>query len=131
MTDLDNLLHLESMFQEYGRIDGFKQGEKEGVGQGKVMGVEKGFVVAKEIGFYIGYSQCWIKKVEKNPELYPKRLLLQLQQFLELAQSFQLENNLNDDPAALLRNMQSKYRAIQSLSKTNIRYSPEKIQLHY
>ncbi len=131
MGDLEDLLHLENMFQEYGRIDGYTQGQKEGEAQGKILGIEKGFDFGKEIGFYIGFATVWIQKVQKEPNEYPTRLLSQLEQFLALAQSFQTENNLNEDPLGLMRSLQSRYRAIQSLTKTNVPYNPDKVQLSY
>jgi hypothetical protein len=131
MGDLESLLFLEDMFQEFGRIDGYKQGQKEGELQGRVLGLQKGFEFAKEVGFYLGFGSVWLEKVQKNPGEYPTRLPNQLQQFVELAKSFKVENDLNEDPMGLMRSLRGKYRALQSLTKTNESYNPNKSDLHY
>jgi hypothetical protein len=131
MADLESLLYLEDMFQEFGRIDGYKQGQKEGELQGRVLGLEKGFTFAKEVGFYLGFGRVWIEKVQENPTEYPARLLNQLQQFLELAGTFKVENDMNEDPVGLMRSLRGKYRALQSLTKTSESYNPNKTELNY
>ncbi len=133
MEDMENLLFVEDMFEEYGKLDGYNQGLKNGELQGRMLGIEKGFEIAKEIGFYIGFAEYWIELLQ-NQEFaskYPPRLLAQLHTFLQLGQTFQIDNDANLDPVQLLGNLKGKYKAIQSLTKTNVSYGPATQKLNY
>ncbi|KAJ3277017.1 hypothetical protein HDV01_000069 [Terramyces sp. JEL0728] len=120
---MEDLIHLEEMFHEYGRLDGLQQGQKSGLLEGKLLGLEKGFEFAKEIGYYVGFSEHWIDIVKQNSDRYPERTLKQLDSLLELCLNFKTENNLNADPFKLMNNARGKFKAVCSLLKVHYSYS--------
>ncbi|KAJ3261744.1 hypothetical protein HK103_004695 [Boothiomyces macroporosus] len=120
---MEDLIHLEEMFHEYGRLDGIEQGQKSGLLEGKVLGLEKGFDFAKEMGYYIAFSEHWISIVEQNRVAYPERTLKQLNNLLDLCLTFHTENNLNIDPLKLMNNVRGKFKAACSLLKVHYSYS--------
>ncbi|KAI8901163.1 hypothetical protein BC833DRAFT_578685 [Globomyces pollinis-pini] len=120
---MEDLNYLENMFQEFGRLDGLEKGIQLGYMEGKLLGLQKGFDIAKEIGFYTGVCKCWINHLTSDTEAkYPKRLLKQCQQLVDLCELYHCQNQLNDDPVQLLNNIRAKYIGILSSTKSNQSY---------
>jgi hypothetical protein len=126
---MDDLLFLEEMFEEHGRIDGMRDGEEKGFSEGTFLGIQKGFEFGKEIGFYLGFARQWLEviKVEK----YPERLEKQLQAVVDLCNSFNVVNQENDDPHALISKLQGKFKAVLTLTKSNQYYRKEQSSLAF
>ncbi|KAG0006875.1 hypothetical protein BGZ65_002401 [Modicella reniformis] len=121
--DLDNLVHLENMFVEYGREDGLVAGVRSGVIEGRVMGCEKGFELSREIGYYAGCAQLWKAFAQLDPERVSDKSLKKINSLLDLIHSFPRQNKLDDDVLALLDKIRGKFKTVASALQTAERYA--------
>ncbi|KAI8819682.1 HAD-like domain-containing protein [Fimicolochytrium jonesii] len=64
--NLEDLIHLETMFEEFGREDGLRDGAHAGFVEGRVAGGEAGYGMATEAGFYGGVAETWLAAVDKG-----------------------------------------------------------------
>ncbi|CAO3674213.1 unnamed protein product [Umbelopsis vinacea] len=121
--DLENLIHLENMFQELGHEDGMRDGKKSGVIEGRVLGCEKGFEISSEVGFYAGCAVLWTKLVEANPESFSSRAIKQIQSLQAAVDQFPDANEEQTDTFALLDKMRAKFRVVTSVLKVEQKFS--------
>ncbi|KAF9434012.1 hypothetical protein BGZ76_008690 [Entomortierella beljakovae] len=121
--DLDNLVHLENMFVEYGREDGLAAGVRNGAIEGRVMGCEKGYELSREVGYYAGCAQIWKAIALSDPKRIPEKTLKKINSLLDLINSFPRENQLDDDVIALLDKIRGKFKTVSSVLQSSERYS--------
>ncbi|KAI9358930.1 hypothetical protein DFJ73DRAFT_774281 [Zopfochytrium polystomum] len=57
--DIGDLVHLETMFEEYGYEDGYRDGLVQGKDEGRALGQQQGFNLGREVGFYLGACEMW------------------------------------------------------------------------
>lgn len=126
---MEDLIFLEEMFEEHGRMDGMKDGEKKGFDEGTFLGLQKGFEFGKEIGFYLGFAMEWLEIIKT--EKYPEKLEKQLQAIVDLCNTFSCVNQENDDPHALMRKLQGKFKAILALTRSDQYYRKEQSSLAF
>ncbi|KAF9206607.1 hypothetical protein BGZ49_002172 [Haplosporangium sp. Z 27] len=120
--DLDDLVHLENMFVEYGREDGIAAGVRNGVIEGRVMGCEKGFEFSREVGYYAGCAQLWKTLAQLDSERISEKTLKKINSLLDLINSFPRHNRLDDDVIALLDKIRGRFKTIASALQTAERY---------
>ncbi|KAJ3321997.1 hypothetical protein HDU76_013987 [Blyttiomyces sp. JEL0837] len=89
---MENLLHLETMFEESGRDDGKVEGEKLGEIEGIGLGLAQGFAFGKEVGFYLG-------------------------SIIEQAKSFPLDNSETADILGIMDKLRARFRMLTTLLK--------------
>ncbi|KAF9387528.1 hypothetical protein CPB97_002429 [Podila verticillata] len=121
--DLDDLVHLENMFVEFGREDGMAAGERNGAIEGRVMGCEKGFELSREVGYYAGCAQLWKSLAQMNPERISEKSLKKINSLLDLINSFPRQNQLDDDVIAILDRIRGKFKTVASALQTSERYA--------
>ncbi|KAF9345346.1 hypothetical protein BGX34_004843 [Mortierella sp. NVP85] len=121
--DLDNLVHLENMFVEFGREDGLAAGIKNGAIEGRVMGCERGFELSREVGYYAGCALVWKALAHQNPERISDKTLKKINSLLDLIQTFPRQNQLDDDIIALLDRIRGKFKTVASALQTAERYA--------
>ncbi|CAM0140670.1 enolase-phosphatase E1 [Umbelopsis sp. WA50703] len=121
--DLENLLHLENMFQELGHEDGMRDGKRSGVIEGRVLGCEKGFEISNEVGFYMGCATLWTQLVSANPEAFSSRAIKQIQSLQSAVDQFPDANEDQTDTFALLDKMRAKFRVVTSVLKVEQKFS--------
>ncbi|KAF9914400.1 hypothetical protein BX616_008402, partial [Lobosporangium transversale] len=129
--DLDNLVHLENMFVEYGREDGLIAGVRNGVIEGRVMGCEKGFEFSREIGYYAGCAKVWKSLALLDPERISEKTLKKIGSLLDLINSFPRQNTLDDDIIALLDRIRGRFKTVASAMQTSERYAGPKSVMSY
>ncbi|KAF8985566.1 hypothetical protein BGZ46_003572 [Entomortierella lignicola] len=120
--DLDDLVHLENMFVEYGREDGIAAGVRNGVIEGRVMGCEKGFEFSREVGYYAGCAQLWKTLAQLDSERISEKTLKKINSLLDLINSFPRHNRLDDDVIALLDKIRGRFKTVASALQTAERY---------
>ncbi|KAF8925545.1 hypothetical protein CPC16_010267 [Podila verticillata] len=121
--DLDDLVHLENMFVEFGREDGMAAGERNGAIEGRVMGCEKGFELSREVGYYAGCAQVWKSLAQMDPERISEKSLKKINSLLDLINSFPRQNQLDDDVIAILDRIRGKFKTVASALQTAERYA--------
>ncbi|KAF9961761.1 hypothetical protein BGZ72_002000 [Mortierella alpina] len=121
--DLDDLVHLENMFVEFGREDGMAAGVRNGVIEGRVMGCEKGFELAREVGYYAGCAQLWKVLAQLDSDRISEKTLKKINSLLDLINSFPRQNQLDDDVVALLDRIRGKFKTVASALQTAERYA--------
>jgi plasmid maintenance system killer protein len=118
-------------FEEFGRLDGLRDGKEMGQLEGHRLGIEKGYEFGKEIGFYTGFSEQWLQIVAANSKKYSPKLEKHLQSMLVLCNSFSCENQLNEDPHGLMRQLRGKFRAAQIMLKVKQNYKLDNESLSF
>ncbi|GJJ68334.1 hypothetical protein EMPS_00680 [Entomortierella parvispora] len=121
--DLDDLIHLENMFVEFGREDGLAAGGRNGAIEGRVMGCEKGFELSREVGYYAGCAQLWKALAMLDQDRITEKTLKKINSLLDLINSFPRENQLDDDVVALLDKIRGKFKTVASALQTSERYA--------
>ncbi|KAG0040974.1 hypothetical protein BGZ82_003584 [Podila clonocystis] len=121
--DLDDLVHLENMFVEFGREDGMAAGERNGAIEGRVMGCEKGFELSREVGYYAGCAQLWKSLAQMDPASISEKSLKKINSLLDLINSFPRQNQLDDDVIAILDRIRGKFKTVASALQTAERYA--------
>ncbi|KAI8584477.1 hypothetical protein K450DRAFT_167942 [Umbelopsis ramanniana AG] len=121
--DLENLIHLENMFQELGHEDGLRDGRKSGVVEGRILGCEKGFEMSNEVGYYTGCATLWTKLVEAHPESFSSRATKQIQSLQSVIDQFPDANEDQTDTFALLDKMRAKFRVVTSVLKVEQKFA--------
>ncbi|KAG0336175.1 hypothetical protein BG004_008173 [Podila humilis] len=121
--DLDDLVHLENMFVEFGREDGMVAGERNGAIEGRVMGCEKGFELSREVGYYAGCAQVWKSLALMDPEQISEKTLKKINSLLDLINSFPRQNQLDDDVIAILDRIRGKFKTVASSLQSSERYA--------
>ncbi|KAJ3417135.1 hypothetical protein HDV05_006994 [Chytridiales sp. JEL 0842] len=114
---MDNLLHLETMFEEYGRDDGVEDGRIRGQTDGVQIGLKNGFDIGRELGFYLGASEMWLEIVRKAPESYPARAQKVLESMTAQIKEFPETNDPNISILDLLDKIRAKFKTVTSLLK--------------
>ncbi|KAJ3054073.1 hypothetical protein HK097_002718 [Rhizophlyctis rosea] len=117
--DIENLVHLETMFEELGREDGLRDGAHSGAIQGRVSGVERGFQFAREAGFYGGVAELWLLAAQKGLVKVSSRAEKSLQSLHQQSTSFPLQNSsdpnlLDADPTVALDRLRGRYKVVSS-----------------
>ncbi|KAL1935814.1 hypothetical protein VTP01DRAFT_4954 [Rhizomucor pusillus] len=113
--DLESLVYLENMFQEYGYEDGLRDGELSGELEGRIFGCEKSFELGREIGFYAGVAETWMQLAQKYPDKVSSKALKNLHALQTMVDEFPKENCPNTDMFALRDKMKAKMKVIGSL----------------
>ncbi|KAG0216410.1 hypothetical protein BGX28_002880 [Mortierella sp. GBA30] len=121
--DLDDLVHLENMFVEFGREDGMAAGVRNGAIEGRVMGCEKGFELSREVGYYAGCAHVWKAIAQVDQERISEKTLKKINSLLALINSFPRQNQLDDDVIALLDRIRGKFKTVASALQTMERYA--------
>ncbi|KAG0052660.1 hypothetical protein BGZ83_002317 [Gryganskiella cystojenkinii] len=121
--DLDDLIHLENMFVEFGREDGLAAGGRNGAIEGRVMGCEKGFELSREVGYYAGCAQLWKTLATLDQDRVSEKTLKKLNSLLDLIHAFPRENQIDDDVVALLDRIRGKFKTVASALQTAERYA--------
>ncbi|KAG0224115.1 hypothetical protein BGW41_005241 [Actinomortierella wolfii] len=121
--NLDDLVHLENMFVEFGREDGLRAGQRSGEIEGRVMGCEKGFELSREVGYYEGCAVLWHALALQCPDRFSDKSCKKIESLLELIRTFPRENKLDDDIVALLDKIRGKFKVVASALQTSQRYS--------
>ncbi|KAJ3037235.1 hypothetical protein HDV00_001867 [Rhizophlyctis rosea] len=111
-ADIENLVHLETMFEELGREDGIRDGFHSGAVQGRVSGVERGFQLAREAGFYGGVAMLWLLAAKRGMVALSARSSKNLQSLQSQSTSFPLQNSTNPeaDPTVALDQLRARYK---------------------
>ncbi|TPX35430.1 hypothetical protein SmJEL517_g02128 [Synchytrium microbalum] len=112
---IDDLVHLEDMFEELGRDDGIQDGIKDGQHEGRVAGLEQGFEMGREVGFYKSGATLWIHLIDRRPDSYPKRLTKVLQGIVELCDAFPTENTPDAEWKEILERIRARWRMATQL----------------
>ncbi|KAI9032421.1 hypothetical protein DFJ74DRAFT_702014 [Hyaloraphidium curvatum] len=86
--DIESLIHLESMFESFGRLDGLRDGHRAGYLEGRALGTRRGFNMGVEAGIYGGCAAVWKERGVAGGE----RTARAVAQVAELAASFPLKN---------------------------------------
>ncbi|KAF9166947.1 hypothetical protein DFQ27_001206 [Actinomortierella ambigua] len=123
VLNLDDLVHLENMFVEFGREDGIRAGQRSGAIEGRVMGCEKGFELSREVGYYEGCAILWHALALQDPERFSVRSCKKIESLLELIRTYPRENNLDDDIIALLDKIRGKFKVVASALQASQRYA--------
>ncbi|KAF9429727.1 hypothetical protein BGZ94_009697 [Podila epigama] len=121
--DLDDLVHLENMFVEFGRDDGMAAGKRNGAIEGRVMGCEKGFELSREVGYYAGCAQVWKALAQLDPGRISEKSMKKINSLLDLVHTFPRENQLDDDVVAILERIRGKFKTVASALQTAERYA--------
>ncbi|KAJ3215043.1 hypothetical protein HDU67_000932 [Dinochytrium kinnereticum] len=108
---MENLLHLETMFEELGREDGIRDGKTIGVAEGKGLGLVRGFDVGREVGFYLGACEMWIDILKTKPDRHPQRAMKMLEAIVAQAHAFPMSNDHEADMEGELTKMRAKFKA--------------------
>ncbi|KND01422.1 2,3-diketo-5-methylthio-1-phosphopentane phosphatase [Spizellomyces punctatus DAOM BR117] len=114
---LDDLIHLETMFEELGREDGLRDGIHAGHTEGRVAGTERGFEMAREAGFYFGAAKMWAEAAQKGFVETSDRGMKAVQLLRAQAQDFPLENTHDSegpDPVTSLDRIRGRFKVASS-----------------
>ncbi|KAJ3180090.1 Enolase-phosphatase E1 [Geranomyces variabilis] len=128
---LDNLIHLETMFEELGREDGLRDGVQAGRVEGLVAGTEAGFAMGQEAGFYAGAAASWLMASDQGLITLPDRAIKALKAVTTQAAEFPTINNKEGegaDPTVALDRLRGKFKVAQSALgglAANQRFRPE------
>ncbi|KAG0165217.1 hypothetical protein DFQ28_007099 [Apophysomyces sp. BC1034] len=129
--DLESLVYLETMFQEYGFEDGYRDGTNSGELEGRVFGCEKAFELGREIGFYAGCAEAWTQLAKTHDAISPRALrhIAALQKQID---EFPHDNCPKSDLFALRDKMKNKLRVVTSLLGVQQKFQmEEKSQMNY
>ncbi|KAG0265221.1 hypothetical protein BG011_005264 [Mortierella polycephala] len=121
--DLDDLVHLENMFVEFGREDGMAAGGRNGFIEGRVMGCEKGFELSREVGYYAGCAQLWKALALVDSERISEKTMKKITSLLDLISTFPSQNQLDDDVVALLDRIRGKFKTVTSALQSSERFA--------
>ncbi|KAJ3294124.1 hypothetical protein HK104_003903 [Borealophlyctis nickersoniae] len=110
---MEDLIHLETMFEEFGRQDGMRDGVQSGSLEGRLSGVGRGFELAKEAGFYGGVAEMWLNAAKRGIVELPPRAQKALPTLQAQAQDFPLANSAEPelDPVAALERLRARFKA--------------------
>ncbi|KAJ3157734.1 Enolase-phosphatase E1 [Geranomyces variabilis] len=128
---LDNLIHLETMFEELGREDGLRDGVQAGRVEGLVAGTEAGFAMGQEAGFYAGAAASWLMASEQGLIRLSDRAIKALKAVTTQAAEFPTINHKEGegaDPTVALDRLRGKFKVAQSALgplAANQRFRPE------
>ncbi|KAJ3020800.1 Enolase-phosphatase E1 [Thoreauomyces humboldtii] len=115
---LDDLIHLETMFEELGREDGLRDGVHAGHTEGRVAGTEAGFAMGEEAGFYAGVAETWLKAAEKGLITPSERAIKALQALRAHAREFPTINHTEasdgPDPTVALDRLRGRFKVTVS-----------------
>ncbi|KAJ3191767.1 hypothetical protein HK101_007421 [Irineochytrium annulatum] len=112
---MENLLHLETMFEEHGTEDGLRDAEASGLLEGRIMGMDKGLEIGREVGFFLGAAEEWIKIVERTPDKFASRALKQLESVTTMAKAFPTVNDHDVDMVDALEKLRAKFKAAMTV----------------
>ncbi|KAI7865930.1 hypothetical protein BDF14DRAFT_1883040 [Spinellus fusiger] len=130
--DLESLVHLETMFQEYGFEDGFRDGEQSGELEGRIFGCEKAFDLGHEVGFYQGATETWTLLGNTHADFIPAKALRHIEKLKEQLDAFPTDNDPNADLMAMRDKMRNKMRIISSLLGVKQKYQQnQQTQMNY
>lgn len=125
--EIENLIFLEEMFEETGRLEGLKDGMAKGEEEGYILGQTKGWEFWREVGYYDGFAlQCKKKLCEDmavSVNDHSSRLMKHLDHILTRCNSLSLVNGENEDPTADLLFIRAKFKICCSLLKINTAYA--------
>lgn len=111
---MDSLVLLEEMFQEFGRLDGLRDGTDLGLTEGKMLGIDMGWKIGRELGFLKGCAQILLNHIINNPQKYSERHAQKLKSFATKLDSFPLYNDLNSiDPNILIDRVRRRFKALK------------------
>ncbi|KAJ3162451.1 Enolase-phosphatase E1 [Geranomyces michiganensis] len=128
---LDNLIHLETMFEELGREDGLRDGVHAGRVEGLVAGTEAGFLMGQEAGFYAGAAASWLMASDQGIITLSDRAIKALKVVTTQAAEFPTINHKEGegaDPTVALDRLRGKFKVGQSALGSlaaNQRFRPE------
>lgn len=120
--DYDNLIHLESIYEDQGRNDAIKDCEidRTGYKQGYALGTEQGNAIGGKIGYYIGFAETWLQEVSSNLSKYPPRTMAKLQLLLNESLEFPMVNDIEgEDPNLLLKKMKGHFQVAKLLVRSS------------
>ncbi|KAI9488676.1 hypothetical protein BDB00DRAFT_877145 [Zychaea mexicana] len=125
-ANMDSLVYLEEMFQQYGHEDGMRDGKDSGVLEGRIFGCEKSFELGREIGFYDGCAKTWRELAERHQDKISSRVLKNIQALEKMVDEFPRDNCPNTDMFAARDKMAAKMKVIASLLGVNQKFNMEK-----
>ncbi|KAI9098787.1 HAD-like domain-containing protein [Phlyctochytrium arcticum] len=118
---LEDLIHLETMFEELGREDGLRDGSAVGLTEGKMAGTQRGLAMGKEAGFYEGVAEMYLACHKDGKLKLSERSVKALQQLQTLAHEFPLYNPSDEsvssevaDPTTALDRLRGKFKVSMS-----------------
>lgn len=116
---------MEDEQQEKGRLEGYKNGQIQALKDACQFGMRNGFAVAKEIAYAKNYSlllqqRLQLKGMEDHPSRTSEfagreRLDKLLVEIIALAETFSLQNNLDQNLEHLLKSTRQKFKLTQAL----------------
>ncbi|TPX51359.1 hypothetical protein SeMB42_g00472 [Synchytrium endobioticum] len=125
---IDDLVHLEDMFEELGRDDGLRDGIQAGKYEGQIAGLEAGFEMGREIGFYKSACTTWLQLAERSTfsaqsapsssadsTSYSARAIKVLKGIIELCDLFPRENTPDTEWKESLERIRARWRMATSL----------------
>ncbi|KAJ3186942.1 Enolase-phosphatase E1 [Gaertneriomyces sp. JEL0708] len=126
--NMDDLIHLETMFEELGHEDGLRDGIQSGHLEGRLAGVEHGFNLALEAGYYSGLAESWLKAADKGLIALSDRQRKSLTALQSIAASFPMSNMYTEsdsgdaediggdgnDPMAMLQRARARFKVVRS-----------------
>ncbi|KAG2223173.1 hypothetical protein INT45_011519 [Circinella minor] len=124
--NMESLVYLEEMFQQYGHEDGLRDGKDSGVLEGRIFGCEKSFELGREIGFYDGCAKTWKKLAEQHPDKISSKVLKNIQTLQKMIDEFPRDNCPNTDMFAARDKMAAKMKVITSLLGVSQKFNMEK-----
>ncbi|KAI9321855.1 oral cancer-overexpressed protein 1 [Dichotomocladium elegans] len=113
--DLESLVYLEEMFQQYGYDDGFRDGQESGELEGRIFGCEKSFELGLEIGFYEGCAKTWRALAKAHPDRVPNKASKHLEALERMIDEFPKDNCPNTDMYGARDKMKAKMKLISTL----------------
>lgn len=121
----DEILSIEDENQEKGRLDGFKNGQIQALKDACQFGMRNGFAISKEVAYAKQYSTLLQQRLQRGPsnESTPikspfvgrERLEKLLSEIFELAESFSLLNNMDQNLEHLVKSIRQKLKLAQAL----------------
>ncbi|CAO3624518.1 unnamed protein product [Cunninghamella blakesleeana] len=121
--DFESLCYLETVFQEHGFDDGYRDGKNSGELEGRIFGCEKAFDLGREIGFYSGCIDTWNELAAIHPNKINERALRHIQTLKKMISEFPSTNDKEADMYNLRDKIKNKYRVITSLLNVQQKYN--------
>lgn len=112
---LENLLHLETMFEELGKVDGLNDGRAAGFNEGKMAGFVNGYEIGILAGLCEGFSETLGRIMDTQVTRPSRRIQIALNQLHQLSSSFPMANTPDADFVELRQKLLSRIRQVISL----------------
>ncbi|KAJ3024324.1 UNVERIFIED_CONTAM: hypothetical protein HDU68_008241 [Siphonaria sp. JEL0065] len=119
---LDSLLHLETMLEQSGYDDGFRDGLELGLTEGRDLGSRIAVKTAREVGYYLGVAEELLGALNADESgrvkvLVHDRAVRVLESVVSLSRTFPKTNDHSLDIVPLLEKIRGKFRLATVLLK--------------